>query len=130
MSLTDVGRNVATGTGKPRGLQSPEHLDFPGVEGRARQSAWSGYAGRVLRGHLLGGPPRKDAKLGGGKQGGSMSSEDQKLGPTCLRSGLPTPRCPLGLREGENMELGRGAPTQGMHESFLKSRPKGTTPSL
>lgn len=101
------------GTGNPGGLQSPEHLDFPGVEGRARQRAWSRCAGKVLQGHLLGGPLKKDAKLDGRKQGGSVSLQDQKLGPASLRSGLPTLGCPLGLHEGKNMEQSKGAPKAG-----------------
>lgn len=42
---------------------------FPGVEGRARQGTGPGVQGKVLQGHLLGGPLKKDAKLDGSKVG-------------------------------------------------------------
>lgn len=74
---------------------------------------------------------RKNAKQGGGKQDRDMSSQDQKLGPDCLSQGCPPHRVSLRPREGENVGLGRRVthPRQGP-EPFLRSCPRGTTPSL
>lgn len=101
---------------------------------RSRYAASPGMGsvqGRVPQGWEVGLALRKNAKQGGGKQDRDMSSQDQKLGPDCLSQGCPPHRVSLRPREGENVGLGRRVthPRQGP-EPFLRSCPRGTTPSL
>lgn len=99
------------GTGLPRGPPGLQHTwvflvrktggevwsrngQSPGIdEALAQAMSRGGFCRVTCWEEGLAPPPtlvRKEAKEGGGKQGWVVSSQDQKVGPACLRSELPT----------------------------------------
>lgn len=103
---------------------------------RSRYAASPGMGsvrGKVPQGHLVGGGAGSEEECQAGwreARSGCVLTRPE-TGTRLFKSGLPPPRVSLRPREGENVGLGRGVthPRQGP-EPFLRSCPRGTTPSL